>query len=59
MLSLILVAEDQRVCRHASEYHVDISTIFQEADGALFHTILSNKSHVIYTYLSEWPEIAY
>jgi len=29
----------------------------QEADDALFSTILSNRSHVLYT--SEHPEIAY
>ena len=28
-------------------------------DDALFRTILSNRSHVLYTYLSERPEIAY
>ena len=33
--------------------------MFQEADDALFRTILSNRSHVLYTYLSERPEIAY
>jgi len=36
-----------------------MSTMFQEADDALFHTIYSNRSHVLYTYLSERPEIAY
>ena len=39
--------------------YADISTMFQEADDALFRTILSNRSHVPYTYLSERPEIAY
>ena len=39
--------------------YADISTMFQEADDALFRTILSNRSHVFYTYLSERPEIAY
>jgi len=29
------------------------------SDDALFHTILSNRAHVLYTYLSERPEIAY
>jgi len=29
------------------------------SDDSLFHTILSNRSHVLYTYLSERPEIAY
>ena len=38
---------------------IDISTMFQEADDASFRTILSNKSHVLYTYLSERPEISY
>jgi len=33
--------------------------MFQEADDALFRTILSNRSDVLYTYLSERPEIAY
>jgi len=33
--------------------------MFQEADDALFRTILSNRSYVLYTYLSERPEIAY
>ena len=28
---------------------VDISTTFQEADDALFRTVLSNRSHVLYT----------
>jgi len=39
--------------------NIDIFTMFQEADDALFRTILSNKSHVLYTYLSERPEISY
>ena len=29
--------------------------MFQEADDALFRTILGNRSHVLYTYLSERP----
>ena len=33
--------------------------MFQDADDALFRTILSKRSHVLYTYLSERPEIAY
>jgi len=33
--------------------------MFQKANDALFRTILSNRSHVLYTYLSERPEIAY
>ena len=33
--------------------------MFQEADDALFRTILSNRSDVLYTYLLERPEIAY
>jgi len=41
------------------KHYVDISTMFQEADDALFRTILSNRSDVLYTYLSERPEIAY
>jgi len=41
------------------KHYVDISTMFQEADDALFRTILSNRSHVLCTYLSERPEIAY
>jgi len=41
------------------KYYVDISTMFQEADNELFRTILSNRSQVLYTYLSERPEIAY
>ena len=43
---------------YMEKHYVVISAMFQEADDALFHTILSNKSHVLYTYLSEWPEIA-
>jgi len=39
--------------------HVDISIMFQKADDAIFSAILSNKSHLLYTYLYEWPEIAY
>jgi len=31
------------------KHYVDISTMFQEADDVLFRTILSNKSHVLYT----------
>ena len=38
---------------------MSFATMFQEADDALFRTILSNRSHVLYTYLSERPEIAY
>jgi len=45
--------------RYMEKDYVDILTMFQEADDALFHTILSNRSHVLYTYLSECPEIAY
>ena len=41
------------------KHHVDILNMFQKADDALFRTILSNKSHVPYTYVSERPEIAY
>ena len=41
------------------KHKVDISTMFQAADDVLFRTILSNKSHVLYTYLSERLEIAY
>ena len=41
------------------KHYVDISTTFREADDAVFCTILSNRSHVLYTYLSERPEIAY
>ena len=41
------------------KHYADISTMFQEADDALFRTILSNRSHVLYTYLFERPEIAY
>jgi len=33
--------------------------MFQEADDALFRTILSSKSHVLYTYLSERPDTHY
>jgi len=33
--------------------------MFQEADDALFRTILSNTSHVIHTFLSERPETIY
>jgi len=33
--------------------------MFQKADDALFRTILSDRSHVLYTYLSERPKIAY
>ena len=44
---------------YTEKHYVDISTMFQEADDALFRTILSNRSHVLYTYLSERPEIAY
>jgi len=41
------------------KHYVDISTTFQEAEDALFRTTLSNRSHVLYTHLSERPEIAY
>jgi len=44
---------------YMEKHYVDISTMFQEADDALFRTILSNRSHVLYAYLSERPEIAY
>jgi len=47
---------------YMEKHHVDIyniSTMFQEADDALFCTILSNRSHVLCTYLSERPEIAH
>jgi len=44
---------------YMEKHYVDISTIFEEADDALFRTILSNKSHVLYTYLSKRPEISY
>ena len=37
--------------------YIDISAMFQEADDALFRTILSNRSHVLYTYLTERAEI--
>ena len=37
----------------------DISTMFQEADDALFRTILSNASHVLHTFLSERPDTTY
>ena len=40
------------------KHYADISTMFQEADDALFRTILSNRSHVLHTYLSERPETA-
>jgi len=33
--------------------------MFEEADDALFSTILSNRSHVLHTYLSEYPDTAY
>ena len=37
-----------------------VRTMCQKADDALFRTVLSNRSHVLYTYkLSERPEIAY
>ena len=45
--------------RYMEKHYADISTMFQEADDALFRTIFSNRSHVLYTYLSERPEIAY
>ena len=44
---------------YMEKHSADISTMCQEADDALFRTILSNRSHVLYTYLSERPEIAY
>ena len=43
---------------YMEKHYADIS-MFQEADDALFRTILSNRSHVLYTYLSDRPEIAY
>jgi len=41
---------------YMEKHYLDISTLFQEADDALFSTTLSNRSHVLYTYLSERPE---
>jgi len=41
------------------KHYVAISTMFQEADDTLVRTILSNRSHVLNTYLCERPEIAY
>ena len=32
---------------------------YQEADDALFRTILSNASHVLHTFLSERPDTTY
>jgi len=42
---------------YTEKHHVDISTMFQEADDASFRrpAILSNRSHVLYAYLSEPP----
>jgi len=44
---------------YMEKHCTDISTMFQEADDALFRTILSNRSHVLHTYLPERPETAY
>jgi len=44
---------------YMGKHYTDVSTMFQEADDALFRTTLSNRSHVLYTYMSERPEIAY
>ena len=41
---------------YTDKYYSDISTKFQEADDALFRSILSNTSHVLHTFLSERPE---
>ena len=41
------------------KHYVAISTMFQEADDTLVRTILSNRSHVLNTYLCERSEIAY
>ena len=42
---------------YTDKHYSDISTMFQEADDALFRTILSNTSHVLHTFVSEWPDI--
>jgi len=44
---------------YTDKHYSDISTMFQEADDALFRTILSNTSHVLRTFLSERPETTY
>jgi len=45
---------------YMEKHYVDISTMFQEADDALFCTIMSNRSQsCFYTCLSERSEIAY
>jgi len=40
---------------YMEKHYADIPTMFQEADDALFRTILSNRSHVLHMYLSEQP----
>ena len=44
---------------YADKHYSDISTMFQEADDALFRTISSNTSHVLHTFLSERPDTTY
>jgi len=44
---------------YTDKRYSDISTMFQEADDALFRRILSNTSHVLHTFLSERPETTY
>ena len=57
----LLTVHDLRRCDklgYMEKHYADISTMFQEADDALFRTILSNRSHVLHTYLSERSETA-
>jgi len=44
---------------YTDKHYSDISTKFQEADDALFRSILSNTSHVLHTFLSERLETTY
>ena len=44
---------------YTDKHYSDISTMFQEADDAMFRTILCNTSHVLHTFLSERPETTY
>ena len=44
---------------YTDKHYSDISTMFQEADDALFRTILSNTSHVLHTFVSERPDTTY
>ena len=45
--------------RYTDKHYSDISTMFQEADDALFRSFSSNTSHVLQTFLSERPETTY